>query len=102
MLRWMLDLDLTSIGAPWHRFRGNSSLLQAEFADRPAAGWQQRTCLFLGALASQPRIYHSLQIAVAIEDNRARQHRPRTAGRAGGISVCAEHSGRPRRAGQQS
>ncbi len=67
MLHWMLDLDLTSIGAPWHRFRGNSSLLRAEFADRPAAGWQQRTCLFLGALASRPCIYHSRRIAVAIE-----------------------------------
>ena len=63
--RWLLDLDLTPIGAPPHRFRSNSSALRAEFVFMAAADWERRTRDFLHALAQRTPIYYSPRIAAA-------------------------------------
>jgi predicted metal-dependent HD superfamily phosphohydrolase len=65
--RWLLDLDLTPIAAPRHRFVQNSSLLRSEFVFVPMQDWRVRNQTFFGSLAARGRLYHSRRIAAVCE-----------------------------------
>jgi predicted metal-dependent HD superfamily phosphohydrolase len=67
LVQWVLDLDLSSIGAPRQRFRHNSSSLRAEFVFVPAAEWRRRNISFFQALDHRPKIYHTRRIGAAFE-----------------------------------
>jgi predicted metal-dependent HD superfamily phosphohydrolase len=67
LARWLLDLDLTPIAAPRHRFAQNSSLLRSEFVFVPMQDWRVRNRTFFGSLAARGGLYHSRRIAAACE-----------------------------------
>lgn len=98
---WMLDLDLSSIGATACRFRSNSSALRAEFGFLSAAEWKTRTLGFLGALANRPRIFHSPRMVAAFEHS-ARANIAGEFRRTGGISPPRDEGGSVRRPARPS
>ncbi len=70
---WMLDLDLTPLGAPPAVFTRNTTALRQEFAHLDEAEWGRRRVAFLRTMQAAPRIFRSAPLAAAFEDQ-ARQN----------------------------
>jgi predicted metal-dependent HD superfamily phosphohydrolase len=62
---WMLDLDLTPLGEPPHRFAANASSLRREAAHLPVADYEAGRLGFLAHLAAAPALYRSARLARA-------------------------------------
>lgn len=62
ILYWMLDLDLSGIGATAHQFARNSARLRAENVSLPVAVWRDRTIGFLAALQRRRGLFYSRRI----------------------------------------
>jgi predicted metal-dependent HD superfamily phosphohydrolase len=69
---WLLDLDLTPLGEPAELFARNTRRLRAEYRHLPEAEWQRGRLAFLRKLQAAPRLFRSVPLAAAFEQQARR------------------------------
>jgi predicted metal-dependent HD superfamily phosphohydrolase len=80
---WVLDLDLTPLGAPPAQFDRNTRLLRLESSAASESAWREAMTAFRRRFLEAPRIYRTPELA-AIYEARARRNLRRTLGGASG------------------